>query len=170
MFRSIVSVSLGIAVLTLACAQRAYAQPTPEQKKLEYFVGKWKIDTDVKASDDGPANKTSGIEDCEWFANLHVVCKADSTTAAGNYRTMRIISWVPALKVYSQYAVDSYGFALLSTGQVSGNTWTFTTTLPGGKMRSTMKTSGDGYTTISGLVGADGKFSPAGTGKAVRMK
>jgi len=170
MFRSIVSVCFGVAVLTLACAQSAHAQPTPEQKKLEYFVGKWKIDTDVKASDDGPANKTSGSETCEWFANLHVVCKADSTTAAGNYRTMRIISWVPALKVYSQYAVDSYGYALLSTGQLSGNTWTFTTDLPGGKLRSTIKTSGDGYTVTSGLVGAGGKFTQTGTGKGTRTK
>jgi hypothetical protein len=170
MRRSIVSVVLGIAVSTFVCASSAHAQPSPEQKKLEFFVGKWKVDTDVKASDDGPANKTSGIEECEWFANLHVVCKADSTTAAGNYRTMRILSWVPALKVYAQYAVDSYGYALLSTGQLSGNTWTFTTDLPGGKMRTTIKTAGDGYTVTSGLVGAGGKFTQTGTGKGARTK
>jgi len=41
---------------------------------------------------------------------------------------------------------------------------------PGGKMRATMKTAGDSYTTTSGLVGADGKVTPAGTGKAARMK
>jgi hypothetical protein len=170
MFRSIASVSLGVAVLTIACAQTAHAQPSPEQKKLEYFVGKWKTDVDVKATAAAPASKAAGTEDCEWFANLHIVCKAESTGAAGNYRTMRIISYVPALKAYSQYAVDSVGYAVLSVGQVQGNTWTFTTELPGMKLRSIVKSAADGYATTSEYAGADGKFSPTGTGKASRVK
>jgi hypothetical protein len=148
----------------------AHAQPSPEQKKLEYFVGKWKTDVDIKASAASPGGKASGTEDCEWFANLHVVCRAETTGATGSYRTMRIISYVPTLKAYSQYAVDSYGYAVLSVGQLNGNTWTFTTELPGMKLRSIMKTSNDGYTIASEYAGADGKFSLTGTGKASRAK
>jgi hypothetical protein len=172
MMRSIVRVSVCVVVLLsgLVMAGDASAQPTPEQKKLEYFVGKWKTDVDIKAFAAAPASKASGTEDCEWFANLHIVCKAESTGAAGSYRTMRIISWVPALKGYSQYAIDSFGYAVLSVGQVQGNTWTFTTELPGMKLRTVMKTSGDGYGTTSEYAGADGKFAPTGTGKATRAK
>lgn len=170
MIRSIASVSLGVVVLTFACAESAHAQPSPEQKKLEYFVGKWKTDVDIKATAAAPASKASGTEDCEWFANLHIVCKAESTTAAGNYRTMRVLSYVPALKAYSQYSVDSLGYAVLSVGQLQGSTWTFTTELPGMKLRSIMKTGGDGYSSTSEYAGADGKFSPTGTGKASRVK
>jgi hypothetical protein len=172
MVRLIARVSLGIAAVmtSFVCAETAHAQPSPEQKKLEYFVGKWKADVDIKATAAAPASKASGTEDCEWFANLHVVCKAESTGAAGNYRTMRILSYVPALKSYSQYAVDSFGYAVLSVGQLQGDTWTFTTELPGMKLRSVMKTTRDGYTTTSEYAGADGKFAPTGSGKASRLK
>jgi hypothetical protein len=172
MFRSIARVSLAIVAVTgvLVCAETAHAQPSPEQKKLESFVGKWKTDVDIKATAAAPASKASGTEDCEWFANLHIVCKAESTGAAGSYRTMRIMSYVPALKSYSQYAVDSFGYAVLSVGQLQGNTWTFTTELPGMKLRSIMKTTSDGYTSTSEYAGADGKFTPTGTGKASRVK
>jgi hypothetical protein len=172
MIRSIVQASLGVTVLTMAlvCVERADAQPGPEQKKLEYFVGKWKTDVDIKASAASPGGKAAGSEDCEWFANLHVVCRAETTGAAGVYRTMRTISYVPALKGYSQYAVDSLGYAVLSVGQLQGNTWTFTTELPGMKLRTIMKTSNDGYATTSEYAGADGKFAPTGTGKASRVK
>lgn len=173
MMRSIVRVSLTVgAVVTTAvmCAESAHAQPGPEQKKLEYFVGKWKTDVDIKASAASPGGKAAGTEDCEWFANLHIVCRGESTSAAGLYRTMRVISYVPALKGYSQYAVDSLGYAVLSVGQLQGSTWTFTTELPGMKLRTMMKTTGDSYGTTSEYAGADGKFAPTGSGKATRTK
>jgi hypothetical protein len=172
MIRSIARASLSLAVLTMAlvCVDTAHAQAGPEQKKLEYLVGKWKTDVDIKASAASPGGKAAGSEDCEWFANLHVVCRAESSGAAGSYRTMRVISYVPALKAYSQYAVDSLGYAVLSAGQLQGNVWTFTTELPGMKLRTVMKTSNDGYTTTSEYAGADGKFAPTGTGKASRVK
>jgi hypothetical protein len=163
-------VSFGVVVLGLMSATHVQAQPGPEQKKLEYFVGKWKTDVDLKATAAMPASKASGTEDCEWFANLHIVCKSETNGAAGNYRTMRIISYVAALKAYSQYSVDSLGYAVWSTGQLSGNTWTFTTELPGMKLRSIMKTSADGYTSTAEYAGAHGKFTPTGTGKATRAK
>ena len=62
---------------------------------------------------------------------------------AGLHRTMRVISYVPALKQYSSYAVDSLGYAVLTLGQIQGNTWTFTTDIPGLKTRTVMKTSNE---------------------------
>jgi hypothetical protein len=170
MMRSALFVCLSAAVVTVSAGGAAYAQPSPEQKKLEYFVGRWKTDTDIKASAASPGGKASGTEDCEWFANLHVVCRAESTGAAGSYRTMRILSYVPALKAYSQYSVDSLGYAVLAAGQVNGDTWTFTTELPGMKLRSTLKTGGAGYSATSEYAGADGKFAVTGTSKAARAK
>jgi hypothetical protein len=172
MIRSLVQASLCVTVLTsaLVCVNPAQAQPSPEQKKLEFFVGKWKADMDIKATSASPGGKASGTEDCEWFANLHIVCRAEITGPAGLYRTMRVISYVPALKGYSQYAVDSLGYAMLSAGQVQGSTWTFTTELPGMKLRTVMKTSNDGYTTASEYAGGDGKYMPTGTGKSSRVK
>jgi hypothetical protein len=171
MLRPLMRAVLSAAVLTATAGlETSHAQSGPEQKKLEYFVGKWKTEVDLKASAGSPGGKAAGTEDCEWFANLHVVCRAESTGAAGVYRTMRTVSWVPGLKSYSQYAVDSLGYAVLSIGQLKGDTWTFTTELPGMKLRTTMKTSASGYATTTEYAGADGKFATTGTGKSSRVK
>ena len=65
-------------------------QPGPEQKRLEYFVGKWRGETDFKATAATPASKASGSGDCEWFANLHVTCRGESTGPAGLYKSLRV--------------------------------------------------------------------------------
>jgi hypothetical protein len=161
---------LAAAVFAAAATAPAMAQPGPEQKKLDYLVGKWKTEIDVKPSAASPGGKVSGTEECESFANLHVVCKSESTSAAGLYKSMRVISYVAALKQYSQYTVDSLGYAVLSLGAIQGNTWTFTSDLGTMKTRYTMKTSGDSYTMTSEYAGADGKFAPTSTGKATKSK
>lgn len=155
---------LGVAVV-------GYAQPqAADQKKLDYFVGKWRSEVDIKASAGSPAAKASGTDDCEWFANTHVVCHNESTGPTGLYKSMRIISYVPALKQYASYYVDSIGYAVLSLGQLQGTTWTFTTDYAGAKTRYTMKTAKDSYTAVSEYAGADGKWTTISTGNSTRAK
>ncbi len=161
---------VSLLVVTEGALVGAAAQPSPEQKKLDYLVGKWQTEVDIKASSASAASKASGMEDCEWFANLHVVCRAELTGPAGLYRSMRVISYVPALKQYSSYTVDSLGYAVLSLGQTQGNTWTFTSESPGWKLRYVMKTAKDSYTTLAEYAGADGKWTTTSTGKSTRTK
>ena len=164
------AVRIAIAVLLLAplgFVQVGHAQqPGPDIKKLDYFVGKWRLEIDIKATATTQAVKGSGTDDCELFANMHVVCKAD----AGVYRAMRTISYIPALKQYSSYTVDSYGYAVLTLGQVQGSTWTFASDVGGVKSRYVMKTSGNNYTATYEYAGADGKWTTSSETKATRMK
>ena len=149
----------------------AYAQPPgPEQRKLEYFVGKWRSEVDIKASANSPAAKASGTEDCEWFANTHIVCRSESTGPSGLYKAMRVISYVPAVKQYASYTVDSIGYAVLSLGQLQGSTWTFATEFSGGKTRYTVKTSRDSYTAMSEYAGSDGKWTTLSAINSARAK
>jgi hypothetical protein len=165
-----VQVSL-MAVLMSVCAfGTALAQPGPEVKKLAYFVGKWTTEIELKATAASPGGKASGTEECEWFANLHVICRAEATSAAGNYRSMRIISYVPLLKQYSHYSVDSLGISVLALGQAQGDNWTFITDLGQAKMRTALKTSSGSYTTTTDYAGADGKFITTALGKMTRAK
>src|SRR5437016_6664998 len=108
------------------------AQPAPEQKKLEAMVGKWQRGAEFKGAS---PSKASGTEDCEWFANLHVVCRSELTGPAGLYRSMRVISYVPAMKQYAVYTVDSLGYAMLTMGTNAGGTWTFASSGQGWKTR-----------------------------------
>lgn len=153
----------------LGIASSAAAQ-TADQKKLDVMVGKWSIELDTKATPLSPANKSSGTEECQWFANRHVVCRSDAKGTAGAYSQMRTLSYVPARKQYAVYTVDSLGSAVVAYGQVTGDTWTFTTDQPTFNVRLTLKTGTGGYTALAELAGADGKFVPLSEVKATRTK
>jgi hypothetical protein len=148
----------------------AAAQTTPDQKKLDVMVGKWSIEVDTKATPLSPANKASGTEECQWFANRHVVCRSEAKGPAGSYNQMRTLSYVPARKQYALYTVDSLGSAVVAYGQVSGDTWTFATDQPTFNIRLTLKIVAGGYTALAELAGADGKYLPLSEVKATRAK
>jgi len=154
----------------LAVPSISAAQTTPDQKKLDVMAGKWSIEIDTKATPLSPANKASGAEECQWFANRHLVCRSDAKGSAGAYSQMRTLSYVPARKQYAVYTVDSLGSAVVAYGQVAGDTWTFTTDQPSFNIRLTLKIAAGGYTALAELAGVDGKFLPLSEVKATRAK
>ena len=159
-----------LAAVLFGVASIAVAQTTADQKKLDVMAGKWNIEIDTKATPLSPANKASGTEECQWFANRHVVCRSDAKGSAGAYSMMRTLSYVPARKQYAVYTVDSLGSAVVGYGQVAGDTWTFTTDQPSFNIRLTLKIAAGGYTALAELAGADGKFVPLSEVKATRAK
>ena len=148
----------------------AAAQTTPDQKRLDVMVGQWRIDVDLKATPLSPATKAAGTEECQWFASRHVVCRSDAKGPAGTYSMMRTLSYVPARKQYAVYTVDSLGSALVAYGQVSGDTWTFSTEQPAFNIRLTLKIAAGGYTAVAEFAGADGKYLPLSEVNATRAK
>lgn len=165
---SLLAVSLFVALPGLAGV--ASAQPAPEHEKLQYWNGRWKVESEIKPSASFAGGKLAGTEDCESFANLHVVCRSELTGPTGLYRSMRLISYVPALKQYAQYTIDSLGYASVAMGSLQGGTWTFTTDLGSAKIRSVTKTSGGSHSATSEYAGADGKFVVTATSKSTRAK
>ena len=155
-----------LAVPSIVAAQ----QPSPDQKKLDVMVGKWSIEVDTKATPLSPANKASGTEECQWFANRHVVCRSEAKGSAGTYSQMRTLSYLPARKQYVAYTIDSLGSALVAYGQVAGDTWTFSTEGPGLNIRLTLKIAAGAYTALAEFAGADGKFVPLSEVKGTRAK
>ena len=160
-------VRLSVFVALVLVSSAVFAQPSPEQKKLNAFVGKWQTDIEFKGAS---PSKASGTEDCEWFSNLHVVCRSELTGPAGLYRSMRLISYVPAMKQYAVYTIDSLGYAALTMGTNAGSTWTFTSGGQGWQTRMVMKVSGNSYTSVADYAGADGKWVTTATSKSSRLK
>lgn len=156
-----------IIVTLVVLSSAVLAQPSPEQKKLGVMVGKWQTEIDFKGAS---PSKASGTEDCEWFSNLHVVCRSELTGPAGLYRTMRIISYVPAMKQYAVYTIDSLGYAALTMGTNAGSTWTFTSSGQGWQTRLVMKMSANAYTSVADYAGADGKWVTTATSQSTRLK
>lgn len=169
MIRHLASATFAVCLCALVPATTA-AQPGPEVKKLEPFVGRWRIDLDVRATATTTAGKATGTEDCEWFANLHVVCRSEATGAAGLYRSMRTLSYAPAVQSYASYTVDSLGYAVLTFGKPAGSTWTFSSQATGFTVRSVVKQTRDGYTATSEYAGPDGKWVTATVVTATRAR
>ena len=157
----------GLLVIPSAAAAQ---QPSADQKRLDVMVGKWSIEVDTKATPLSPASKASGTEECQWFANRHVVCRSEAKGSAGTYSQMRTLSYVPARKQYVAYTIDSLGSALVAYGQVNGDTWTFTTDQPAFNIRLTLKIAAGGYTALAEFAGADGKYLPLSEVKGTRAK
>ena len=156
------------AMLLIPCT--AAAQASPDLKRLDAMVGRWRVDVDLKATPLTQAAKASGTEECEWFADRHVVCRSDAKGSAGSYSQMRTFSYTPARKDYAVYAVDSLGSALLANGQVTGETWTFTTSQPAFNIRLTLKIAPGTYTAVAEYAGPDGKYLPLSEVRGTRMK
>ena len=122
--RSSVAVILicGFTSLLLAQAPPAPPKPGPEHKKLEYFVGKWTVESEIKANEFVPAGKTVGTETATLGPGGFYV----ESRAEGQLGTrLAIIAYDSHAKVYTSYYASSAGLVGTATGTVNGNTWTW---------------------------------------------
>src|SRR5688572_22057397 len=122
--RSSVAVVLicGFTALSLAQAPPERPKPGPEHKKLEYFVGKWTVESEIKATEFGPAAKLVGTETATLGPGGFYV----ESRAEGKLGTrLAIMGYDSHAKVYTSYYASSAGFVGTATGTVNGNTWTW---------------------------------------------
>lgn len=161
-------IALLVIGVLLALSSASTAQ-TAEQKALQPMVGRWQVEIELKATPISQATKASGTEDCEWFANRHVVCRSEAKAASGTYSQMRTLSYIPAQKQYAAYTIDSLGTALVAYGQVAGDTWTFTTAQSALTIRLTLKVTARSYTALAEFAGPDGKYVPLSEVRATRQ-
>jgi Protein of unknown function (DUF1579) len=123
--RSSVAVILicGFTALLLAQAPPAPPKPGPEHKKLEYFLGKWTVEGEIKANEFVPAGKTVSTETCTLGPGGFYV---ESRAEGGQLPTrLAIMAYDSHAKVYTSYYANSVGLVGTATGSVNGNTWTW---------------------------------------------
>ncbi len=131
--------------VTSALAQPPMPKPGPENKKLEYFVGNWTSEGEMKPSPMGPGGKVSMKEDSTLMeGGFFVVIRSTFTSAAmGNGGGLSIMGYDPAEKIYTYSEFNSWGEANHSKGTVDGDTWTWLSDVKAGpktmKGRFTMK-------------------------------
>lgn len=123
--RSSVAIVLicGFTSLLLAQAPPAPPKPGPEHKKLEYFVGKWTVESEIKANEYVPAGKTISTEIATLGPGGFYV---ESRAEGGQLPTrLAILAYDSHAKVYTSYYASSVGLVGTGTGTVNGNTWTW---------------------------------------------
>ena len=122
--RSSVAVILicGFTALSLAQAPPEGPKPGPEHKKLEYFLGTWKVESEIKANEYVPAGK--GVTTATYTLDpggFYVEWREEGQIP----RTDGIIAYDSDAKVYTEFYASSAGLVGSGTGTVNGNTWTW---------------------------------------------
>ena len=123
--RSSVAVILicGFIALSLAQAPPEPPKPGPEHKKLEYFVGTWKTEGEVKANPYMPAGKSVGTVTYTLGPGGFFL---ESRGEGENYPTTHaIVAYDSHAKLYTEFYASSAGLVGGGTGTVDGNTWTW---------------------------------------------
>lgn len=130
---------LAVLILTLGIPMRAQAPqgaPTqgPEVKRLGYFIGTWKeVGTAHMGSMQGPEGKVTSTTKYEWLpGEFFVVGHSDTMMSTGSNKEMSVMGWDDAKKIYTYHSFDSDGEADEATGELNGDTWTWTTDNMGG--------------------------------------
>lgn len=107
-------------------AQGQAPAPGPEHKRLDYFVGKWSGEADLKPSPLGPGGKMTMQETCERFAGgFHLVCRSQGKGPMGELEGLGVLTWNMDRKLYAYFGIDNFGSTDSGTGSVDGKTWTW---------------------------------------------
>ena len=141
-----VAILLATGLLTAAAAAEAQEKkseekkmempkPGPEHKKLGYFVGDWRSETDVKPGPWGPGGKMTGDSHCTWMdGGYFVVCRENATGSMGKIQGLGIMGWDASSKQYTWNGFNSMGENERATGTLEGKTWTYVNeSMMGGK-------------------------------------
>ena len=122
--RSSVAVILicGFTALSLAQAPPEGPKPGPEHRKLEYFLGTWKVETEIKANEYVPAGKGVGTQTYTLEPGGFYI---ESLAEGQIPRTFGIIAYDSYAKAYTTFYASSAGLVGSGTGTVNGNTWTW---------------------------------------------
>jgi hypothetical protein len=127
-----------------AQSQMPAPKPGPELKKLDYFVGTWTMDGDLKPGPMGPGGKMTGTEHIEWMdGGFFLTSHSNFKSAMGNGTGLAVMGYNADDKVYTYDEYNSVGDAEHSKGTVDGDTWTWSSDEKMGgqtmKARFTMK-------------------------------
>src|SRR5271155_3975667 len=116
---------LAVIVITVAAAQNPpVPKPSPELKRLEYWVGNWTTEFEFKTGS-GPAGKIIGKVHEEWLpGGYFVVSRAEWTGAMGSSTELSVMGYNADEKVYTNYDFNGAGIATHSQGPLNGDTWT----------------------------------------------
>jgi hypothetical protein len=102
-------------------------KPAPEVKKLDYFVGTWKSEGEIKQNPFMPAGKMTSTSKCEWFpGGFQVVCHDEGKGPTGSVHGLGIMAFNTEEKAYTYAGIDNFGMSVAAKGNVDGDNWTYT--------------------------------------------
>jgi hypothetical protein len=151
-------------------------KPSPEHKRLGYFVGTWHSEGEVKPNPFMPAGKVATDDACAWFeGGFAVVCNSSGTSPMGPTKSIGIMGYSTEEKVYTYGGVDNSPMAMTSVprGTVKGGAWVYEDeSKMGGKMVKSRylinETSPSAYTFKWEMLGENGAWQTIVAGTSTK--
>ncbi len=118
--------SFSIALFTISFFARAQdaPKPAPELKKLDYLVGTWSAEGELKPGPFGPGGKFIGTNRVAWMdGGFFLVTHSDFSGALGKGTETAYMGYVADDKKYTYDSFNSLGEADHALGTLNGDTW-----------------------------------------------
>jgi len=171
-------IAVAMLLSPLVFAQEGAPKPTPEHKRLGYFVGTWHTEGEMKPGPMGPGGKMSGTDKCSWYeGGFAVICNSEGAMPMGPMKSIGIMGYSAEQKVYTYVGIDSAGMSMTTVprGTLSGDTWTYDdeSMMGGQKVKSRViikELSPTAYTFKMDVQGPDGKWVTAMESKSTKVK
>jgi hypothetical protein len=126
MRRIVTIATFAIMVAGMVLAQAPpMPKPAPEHKKLEYFVGEWKSEGEMKANPWGPAGKFTSTDHNHMLGDFFLVMHSEGSGPMGAMNEVAVMGYDTKAKEYTYSGFNSMGEHDTSTGTMSGDTWTW---------------------------------------------
>lgn len=162
----------------VASQEPAAPKPGPEVQRLQYFLGTWTTEGELKPGAMGPGGAFTQSSKCRWFeGRFTLICDTQGKFPTGPTKGIDLLSYSPEEKVYTYYGVDNSGMTMTTVprGTVQGDTWTYHDEgMMGGKKvksRVTIKEiSPSAYTFKMEFQEPDGKWSPVMESRSTKAK
>jgi Protein of unknown function (DUF1579) len=170
-----------VYVLSFILASVAVAQtpqmptPGPEIKRLQYYVGTWKSEYDLKPGPMGPGGKVTAVDQSQMMpGGFFVETRTDGKGAMGVLKGLAIMGYDAAEKVYTYDAFNNFGEVDHFKGTLQGDTWTWTSEgkIGGNKarLRFTAKEVSPTMYTMKFEMATGGEWTTVMEGKATKTK
>jgi hypothetical protein len=109
-----------------ASAQMEMPKVGPEHRKLDYLVGSWTMEGEMKAGPMGPGGKFTETEQNQWMeGGFFLVSHSNFKSSMGNGTAMSVIGYDNSAHLYTFSEFNSMGEADTSSGTIEGDTWTW---------------------------------------------
>jgi hypothetical protein len=126
-----ISTSVQFAIFFLAIMARTQGQaempkPGAEQKKLDYFVGTWNLEGEMKPSPMGPGGKFTNTVTNKWMqGGFFVVGQSNFKSAMGDASELSLMGYSSEDRMYTFDGFDSSGGRESGKGTMDGDSWSF---------------------------------------------
>ena len=166
-----------IVLASLSAWAQMAPKPSPEVKKLDYFVGSWTTDATIAPGPWGNGGKFTATGTTEWMdGSFFVVTHSDfkmPPELGGDGKELSLMGYDTQQNTYVYEGFNSQGNHESSKGSVSGDTWTWTSEANYGgqdvKQKLTMKVLSPTSYSVKFEVSTDGTtWLPFFEGKATK--